>query len=192
MSNILMPKATAVWLIENTILTFEQIGEFCNMHELEVQAIADGETTPIIGVNPIQNGQLTMEEIKKCEANPKVHLKMEKETQTFIEKSKKVKNKYTPMSQRRNRPDAIAWILKNHPEVSDAQISKLLRTTKNTINAIRNKTHKDIAEIRPRNPLTLGMCSDTDLFKAIELGEKRAKREAEKKEKELKKQQKDQ
>lgn len=173
---VMMPKATAVWLIENTTLTFEQIARFCDMHELEVQAIADGDAGNIIGISPIQNGQLTAEGIAECEKNPNKHLKLDEGVKHFIEESKKVKHKYTPLIQRKDRPDAIAWILKNHPEIYDAQICKILRTTKNTIESIRNKTHADIINIKPRNPIALGLCTEEQLRKAIDMGLKRSKR----------------
>lgn len=172
---VMMPKATAVWLVENTTLTFEQIARFCDMHELEIQSIADGDSGNIVGVSPVDNGQLTMENIKECESNHNKHLKINDSVKRFIDESKNVKYKYTPLAQRRDRPDAIAWILKNHPEIYDAQICKILRTTKNTIASIRDKIHPDIANIKPRNPVVLGLCSEEQLHKAIERGNKKLK-----------------
>ncbi len=172
---ILMPKATAVWLIDNTALTFEQIADFCGMHVLEVQALADREITEyIVGSSPILNGMLTKEDIEKCEKDPNARLSLNKTSEEFINKSRDVKSRYTPMAHRQNRPDAIMWIIKNHPDISDAQICKLVRTTKSTIQAIRERTHKSIAEIQPRNPVLLGICSEFDLTKAIADAEKKA------------------
>ena len=172
---ILMPKATAVWLIDNTALTFEQIADFCGMHVLEVQALADREITEyIVGSSPILNGMLTKEDIEKCEKDPNARLSLNKTSEEFISKSRDVKSRYTPMAHRQNRPDAIMWIIKNHPDIYDAQICKLVRTTKSTIQAIRERTHKSIAEIQPRNPVLLGICSEFDLTKAIADAEKKA------------------
>ena len=172
---ILMPKATAVWLIDNTALTFEQIADFCGMHVLEVQALADREITEyIVGTSPILNGMLTKEDIETCEKDPNARLSLNKTSEEFINKSRDVKSRYTPMAHRQNRPDAILWLIKNHPNITDAQICKLVRTTKSTIQAIRDRTHKSIAEIQPRNPVLLGICSEFDLTKAIADAEKKA------------------
>lgn len=172
---VLMPKATATWLIDNTALTFEQIADFCGMHILEVQALADREDNEyIVGVSPVLNGMVTKEDIEKCEKNPEERLTLSAQSREFIEQSKNVKSRYTPMAHRQSRPDGIAWIIKNHPNISDAQISKLLRTTKATIEAIRDRTHKMIAEIQPRNPVLLGICSEEDLTKAIMDADKKA------------------
>ncbi|WP_404378611.1 DUF1013 domain-containing protein [Caenispirillum salinarum] len=171
----LMPKATAVWLVENTALTFDQIAEFCGMHELEVQAIADGEVaTGIVGADPIANGQLSREEIERCEKNPDARLKLRvSDIPTPQQRSKGAR--YTPVSKRHDRPDAIAWLLKHHPELSDAQLSKLIGTTKPTINAVRDRTHWNSAAIKPRNPVTLGLCSEPDLEKALIIAAPRRK-----------------
>ncbi len=178
---ILMPKATAVWLIDNTALTFEQIADFCGMHVLEVQALADREQTDyIVGTSPILNGMLSKEDIEKCEKNPDLRLVLNKNSEEFIRKSHEVKSRYTPMAHRQNRPDAIMWLIKNHPNISDAQICKLVRTTKSTINAIRERTHKSISEIQPRNPVLLGICSEFDLTKAILDADAKAERELKK------------
>ncbi len=172
---ILMPKATAVWLIDNTALTFEQIADFCGMHTLEVQALADRESTDyIVGLSPILNGMLSKEDIEKCEADPNARLVLNKHSEEFIKKSHEVKSRYTPMAHRQNRPDAILWLVKNHPDISDAQICKLVRTTKATVQSIRERTHKNMAEIVARNPVLLGICSEFDLSKAIEESEKKA------------------
>ncbi len=168
----LMPKATAVWLVENTALTFEQIADFCGMHTLEIQAIADGDVaTNIIGFNPITNGQLTAEEIKRCEQNEKESLNLLEHPE--IERLLNKGVRYVSHAKRSDRPDGIAWIVKNHPEISDTQIVKLLRTTKTTIVSIREKTHKNIHNIHPKNPVTLGLCSESDLNKAIAVSVKR-------------------
>ena len=177
----LMPKATAVWLVENTTLTFQQIADFCGMHVLEVQALADREQTDyIVGTSPILNGMLSKEDIEKCEKNPDLRLVLNKNSEEFIRKSHEVKSRYTPMAHRQNRPDAIMWLIKNHPNISDAQICKLVRTTKSTINAIRERTHKSISEIQPRNPVLLGICSEFDLTKAILDADAKAERELKK------------
>ena len=162
----LMPKATAVWLVENTALTFDQIAEFCGMHTLEIQAIADGDVAMnIIGFNPITNGQLTAEEIKRCEKDQSASLQLiqNPEIARLLNKG----NRYVSHAKRGDRPDGIAWIVKHHPEISDSQIVKLLRTTKSTITAIRERTHKNIHNIHPKNPVTLGLCSESDLNTAI-------------------------
>lgn len=162
----LMPKATAVWLVENTTLTFTQIADFCGMHTLEIQAIADGDVASnIMGFNPITNGQLTAEEIKRCETNPKASLELL--TNPEIERLLNKGSRYVSNAKRNDRPSGIAWIVKHHPEISDTQIVKLLRTTKTTITAIRERTHKNIHNIHPKNPVTLGLCSESDLNKAI-------------------------
>jgi hypothetical protein len=167
----IMPKATAIWLIDNTALTFEQIGDFCAMHPLEIQALADGETGKnIIGVNPISNYQLTKEEIERCEKDPRARLKFAESGE--VKKLRKQKVSYTPMAQRQSKPDGVAWLLKNHPELSDAQIARMLRTTKNTIDAIRNKTHRYMATIEPKNPVTLGLCSAAQLEKEVARAQK--------------------
>lgn len=172
----LMPKATAVWLVDNTTLTFDQIAEFTGMHELEVQAIADEEVAVgIVGVDPTANGQLTAEEIKKAEDNPGHSLKMSK-SDFPTPKARSKGARYTPVSKRQERPDAISWLLRHHPELSDAQISRLLGTTKPTINSIRDRTHWNVQNIKPQNPVTLGLCSEPDLQKALILAEKRAKK----------------
>lgn len=172
----LMPKATAVWLVDNTTLTFEQIAEFTGMHELEVQAIADEEVAiGIVGVDPTANGQLTAEEIKKAEGKPSYSLKLSK-SDFPTPKARSKGARYTPVSKRQERPDAISWLLRHHPELSDAQVSRLLGTTKPTINSIRDRTHWNVQNIKPQNPVTLGLCSEPDLQKALLLAAKRAKK----------------
>ena len=165
----LMPKATAVWLVENTALTFEQVADFCGLHPLEVQAIADGEVAVgIVGLDPVANSQVTRAEIQRCEGNPDGRLKLII-TDIPQSNSKPKGARYTPVSKRQDRPDAIAWIIKHHPELSDAAISKLIGTTKPTIQAVRDKSHWNATNIKPRNPVTLGMCSEADLEKAVAL-----------------------
>ena len=163
----LMPKATAVWLLDNTTLTFQQIADFCVIHTLEVQAIADGDVAAhIMGLDPVMNEQLTAEEIKRCESDPNASLELYRnpEVERLLSKGKR----YVSHAKRNDRPSAIAWIVKHHPEMRDAQIVKLLRTTKPTITAIRERTHKNIHNILPRNPVTLGLCSESDLNAAVQ------------------------
>jgi hypothetical protein len=171
MTKPLMPKATALWLIENTALTFQQIADFCGLHLLEVQAIADGESSvPIVPFDPIVNQQLTADEIARGEKDPKVELKI-MEAQVYIPLRKKLK-KYTPVAKRSERPDAIAWLLKNHPELADIQITRLIGTTKATVTAVRNRTHRNSAHIKPRCPVTMGLCTQLDLDEAVEQAQK--------------------
>lgn len=168
----LMPKATAVWLVENTSLTFRQIADFCGMHMLEIQAIADGDVAShIMGFNPIVNGQLTAEEIARCEKDESASLELlvHPEIERLLNKGAR----YVSQAKRGDRPAGIAWIVKHHPEISDAQIVKLLRTTKATITSIRERTHKNIHNIHPKNPVTLGLCSESDLNKAIAVSVKK-------------------
>jgi uncharacterized protein len=163
----LMPKATAVWLVENTGLTFQQIAEFCGLHELEVQAIADGEVAmQMQGLDPIANGQTTKEEIERCEKDPEARLKLSaKAIPAPLVRHKGPR--YTPISKRQDKPNAIAWIVKNHPELSDAQVSKLVGTTKPTIAAVRDRTHWNSTNIKPQHPVTLGLCTPNELDAAI-------------------------
>lgn len=164
----LMPKATAVWLVENTSLTFEQIGEFCGMHVLEVQAIADGEVASgIVGLDPTSNGQLTREEIDRVAGNPKARLKMAPVLEA-LPKPKSRGPRYTPVSKRQERPDAVAWLLRQYPELTDAQVCKLVGTTKTTINAVRGKTHWKAGSLKPHDPVDLGMCSLEELHAAVQ------------------------
>ena len=162
----LMPKASAVWLVENTTLTFDQIAAFCGLHALEIQAIADGEVAVMmVGLDPVANGQLTREEIKRCEADPKARLRLAAQAHP-MPPAKHKGPKYTPISKRQDKPDAIAWILRNHPELSDAQISRLIGTTKPTIAAVRDRTHWNSPNIKPRSPISLELCSQAD-FEAV-------------------------
>ncbi len=164
----LMPKATAVWLVENTTLTFNQIAEFCGMHPLEVQGIADGEVaSSVIGLDPITNGQLTREEIERCEKDNGQHLVLSERAQQHLLNKKKQKSRYTPVARRQDKPDAVAWFVKNCPEISDAQLAKLIGTTKTTITAVRSRTHWNIANIKPRDPVLLGLCTQNELDKVL-------------------------
>jgi hypothetical protein len=163
MAQLLMPKATAVWLVQSTTLTFEQIAEFCGLHSLEVQGIADGEVAiGIVGLDPTVNGQLTKEEIGRCEADPAARLKMQKATIPLPAPRTKGP-RYTPVAKRQDKPDAVAWLVRHHPELSDAQISKLIGTTKQTIAAVRDRSHWNFTNLRPRDPVLLGLCTQSDL-----------------------------
>ena len=162
-----MPKATAVWLVENTTLTFDQIGAFCNLHPLEVQGIADGEVAiGIVGLDPTTNGQLTKEEILRCEKDTSERLKMAK-VAIPLPLTRSKGPRYTPVSKRQDKPDAVAWLVRHHPELTDAQISRLIGTTKQTIAAVRDRTNWNSANLRPRDPVLLGLCTQTDLNNAI-------------------------
>ncbi len=172
MTQPLMPKATAVWLIDNTALTFDQIGAFCGLHTLEIQGIADGEVAMgIVGRDPIAQGELTKEEIIRCENDKKQRLGISKPSETFARKDKGPR--YTPLSKRQNRPDAIAWLIKYHPEVSDAQICRLVGTTKPTVSSVRDRTHWNMANLKMMDPVTLGMCSQSNLDEEITKAVKR-------------------
>ncbi|MEO1918925.1 MAG: cell cycle transcriptional regulator TrcR [Paracoccaceae bacterium] len=163
----LMAKATAVWLVDNTTLAFTQIAEFCGLHELEVNGIADGEVAVgVKGFDPIANTQLTIEEIKRCEDDPKAKLELMYNPAAEGELKRKGP-RYTPLSKRQDRPSAIAWLVKFHPELKDGQISKLVGTTKPTIVAIRDRTHWNIGSISPVDPVALGMCKQIELDTAV-------------------------
>ena len=169
----LMPKATAVWLVENTSLSFEQIAAFCGMHSLEVQAIADGEVAVgMVGLDPIANGQLTKQEIERCEKNEDLRLKLLVADLPQVA-SRSKGPRYTPITKRGDKPDAIAWLLKHHPELSDAQVCRLIGTTKPTIAAVRDRTHWNVANIKPRGPVMLGLCSQRELEEALALAIRR-------------------
>src|ERR1700749_2719528 len=162
-TTLLMPKATAVWLVDNTSLSFEQIAAFCGLHPLEVQGVADGDVAGgIMGVNPIQNGQLTREEIEKAEADPEYRMKVS-DPKVRVAAAKRKGPRYTPISRRNERPNAIRWLVRNHPELKDAQIMRLVGTTKSTIDSVRENTHWNSANIQPMDPVTLGLCSQIDL-----------------------------
>lgn len=167
---LLMPKATAIWLIDNTTLTFGQVAEFTGLHKIEVQALADEDVGfGIVGRDPIKNGETTQEELDKAIADENHIMKMSRTDLPSV-KTRAKGPRYTPVSKRGDKPDAIAWILKNHPEISDAQIGKLVGTTKPTINAVRDRTHQNSANIRPRNPAELGLCSYKELEASSDKG----------------------
>jgi hypothetical protein len=171
-----MPKATAVWLIENTAMTFDQIADFCELHALEVQAIADEEVdVGIVGIDPTSNGQLTREEINRCEQDPTARLEMAV-AKTARPTHKTKGPRYTPIAKRQERPDAIAWLLRHYPELSDAQISRIVGTTKTTINAVRDRTHWKGANITPVDPVDIGICSYEELLAEVQLARKRKAR----------------
>ncbi|ORE97321.1 DUF1013 domain-containing protein [Aurantimonas sp. 22II-16-19i] len=165
---LLMPKATAVWLVDNTSLSFEQIADFCTLHPLEVKAIADGESAQgIKGLDPIMTGQLSRDEIERAEKDEKHKLKLAP-PKVRVPESKRKGPRYTPVSKRQDRPNAILWLVRNHPEVKDAAISRLVGTTKNTIEQIRERTHWNSANLQPMDPVTLGLCSQIDLDLEVE------------------------
>ncbi|MCL2473813.1 MAG: DUF1013 domain-containing protein [Alphaproteobacteria bacterium] len=178
MVSTLMPKATAVWLVANTTLTFEQIADFCGLHKLEVQAIADGDVAmSIVGLDPVFNGQLSAEEIKRCEIDSAARLKMLKSS-IQLPAVKMRGAKYTPVSKRGDKPDAIAYLLKNFPELAHSQIVKLIGTTKTTIVSVRDRTHWNSANIKPQNPVMLGLCKQSDLDAAVQKAQKKSKKTA--------------
>ena len=179
MTQLLMPKATAIWLIDNTALTFQQIGAFCGLHDLEVQAIADGEISiGMQGFDPITNGQLTSAELARCEAEPQARLAMAKSN--LPPPTARTKGpRYVPVARRGDKPDAVAWLLKHHPELSDTQVGKLIGTTKDTIKKIRERSHWNIANIQPKHPAMLGLCKQPDLNAAIEKAGGKPKQDAE-------------
>ncbi|MFC6197457.1 DUF1013 domain-containing protein [Ponticaulis profundi] len=183
MANILMPKATAVWLIDNTTLTFDQIADFCGLHHLEVKGIADGEVAQSMrGADPVASGELSRLEIERAEKDPKYMMKAtQHKLDASIPQPKRKGARYTPISRRQDRPNAIAWFLFHHKEVTDAQISKLIGTTKATINSVRDRSHWNSQNIKPVDPVTLGLCSQIELDALIsKASEKRRKMEAEK------------
>ena len=172
----LMPKATAVWLIEKTALTFTQIADFCGMHPLEVQAIADGEVAQgIVGYDPVANGQVSAEDIARCEKDQALRLRILPNASPAPKKSKGAR--YTPVAKRNDRPDAIAFLLRNYPQLSEAQVIKLLGTTKDTIQKVRDRQHWNSANIKPRDPVILGLCSQTDLNASVTAANERLTRE---------------
>jgi len=179
---ILMPKATAVWLVDNTSLTFEQIADFCGLHPLEVKGIADGEVArDIRGADPIANGQLNREQLDAAQNNAAYRMKAQKSRHAELLKPSKKAPRYTPVSRRQDRPDAIAWFLRSHPEVADAQICKLLGTTKATIDQVRNRSHWNSSNIKPVDPVTLGLISQMELDSVVrKAADKKAKDDAKK------------
>lgn len=183
----LMPKATAVWLVENTALTFRQIATFCELHELEVQAIADGDVAyNIIGISPIATGQLSPDEIKRCEEDASANLVASVVERNVKETNAKNKKILSP-SQRNDKPAAILWIVRNCPEIADSQICKLIGTTKPTIMSIRNGTRTDMVNLRAKNPVAIGLCSEKDLDKAITVAKEKAEKALAPKKKAVKK-----
>lgn len=180
-----MPKATAVWLVDNTSLSFEQIAEFCRLHVLEVKGIADGDVAHgIKGMDPIASGQLTRDEIRKAQEDPKYRLRLsEPKVEIPVVKTKKGP-KYTPVSRRQDRPNAILWLIRNHPELRDSQIMRLVGTTKPTIHSIRERTHWNSANLQPMDPVTLGLTTQIELDKEVRRGAKRAEKERKEAEKE--------
>jgi len=182
MTDILMPKATAVWLVDNTSLTFEQVADFCGLHPLEVKGIADGEVArDIRGADPIANGQLSRDELDRAGANGAYRMVAQKSRHAELLKPAKKQPKYTPVSRRQDRPDAIAWFLRNHPEIADSQVAKILGTTKATIDQVRNRTHWNSAQIKPVDPVTLGLVLQLELDAIVrKAADKRAKEDAKK------------
>jgi hypothetical protein len=171
----LMPKATAVWLVENTSLSFDQIAEFCGLHHLEVKGIADGDVAQgIKGMDPIGSGQLSREEIKRGEGDPDYRLKLAESKVEIPPVKTKRGPRYTPVSRRQDRPNAVMWLLRNHPELKDSQIIRLVGTTKPTIAAIRDRTHWNATNLAPQDPVTLGLCSQIDLDNEVAKAAKRA------------------
>jgi hypothetical protein len=175
----LMPKATAVWLVDNTTLSFEQIAAFCRLHPLEVKAIADGDSAEgIKGMDPVLNGQVTRDELEKAAADPGYRMKMLESTVRMPE-TKRRGPRYTPVSKRQDRPNAILWLVRNHPELKDSQIIRLVGTTKPTIQAIRDRTHWNSATLTPTDPVTLGLCSQLELDMEVRKAAKSAPPSAE-------------
>ena len=181
----LMPKATAIWLVENTALTFKQIADFCGMHELEIKGIADGEVgMGIKGLNPMSTNQLTKEEIEVATNDPEHSLELIQNEITLQTERDPKQKKYTPLSKRQERPDAISWLLRNHPELKDSQIAKLVGSTKNMVVSIKTKANWNMSNIRPQDPVGLGLCKQINLDDALEKAERSQKRAAKKKIKE--------
>ena len=185
MSNTpLMPMATAVWLVENTTLTFKQIANFCNLHEVEIQGIADDEVAKgIIAYNPIISGQLTREEIELSSKNENRPLQISHTDIEISSSDKKIK-KYIPLSKRQDKPDSALWLIKNHPQLKDSQIAKLVGITKNSVTSIRNKSYWNYNSLNAKDPVAMGLFSQRDLVEAIEKAERKMKREKKEKEKE--------
>ena len=169
----LMPKATAAWLVDNTALTFDQIAEFCNLHPLEIQALADGDVNSgIMGTSPILSGELTAEEIARCEKNVNAKLKMMK-TDLPKPRARSKVPRYTPVTKRAEKPNAVAFLIKKYPELADVQIARLVGSTKPTVDAIRNKTHATSSTLKPADPVMLGLCTADELDKAVKKAQRR-------------------
>lgn len=188
MSKPLMPKATAVWLVDNTSLTFEQIADYCGLHALEIKGIADGDVAQgIKGMDPVASGELTRDELERCQADNGARLEGARRKHDIPEQKPRKGPRYTPVSRRQDRPDAIAWLLRNHPELTDAQVGRLVGTTKPTIQSIRDRTHWNSANIKPVDPVTLGLCSQIELDAAVQKAAAKLERERKKAEKEARK-----
>jgi|TARA_Y100001949_G_scaffold175836_1_gene186760 hypothetical protein len=185
----LMPKATAVWLVENTKISFKQIADFCNLHELEVKGIADGDVAKgIKAYNPILAGQLTRDEIEKASTDVNKPLILNKKELNISSNPKKKTQKYIPLSKRQDRPDAVVWLIKNFPQLSDNQIAKLIGSTKNTVSLIRNKNYWNISNLSPKDPVVSNLCSQIDIKNAADKADQkiaRKKKEIEKKNKKI-------
>ena len=184
-----MPKATAVWLVENTKISFKQIADFCNLHELEVKGIADGDVAKgIKAYNPILAGQLTRDEIEKASTDVNKPLILNKKKLNISSNPKKKTQKYIPLSKRQDRPDAVVWLIKNFPQLSDSQIAKLIGSTKNTVSLIRNKNYWNISNLSPKDPVVSNLCSQIDIKNAADKADQkiaRKKKEIEKKNKKI-------
>lgn len=175
MTTPFMPKATAKWLVENTALSFKQIADFCDMHPLEVQGIADGDVAAnIIPTDPVKSGQLSKEEIARCEEDADKALKLRADAAELVAANNKRKARYTPIARRQDKPDALAWLVKSHPELSDGQLIKLVGTTKKTIEAIKDRSHWNINNLTPRDPVLLGLCTQSALNAAVEKARKKS------------------
>ena len=182
-----MPKATAVWLVENTTLSFKQIANFCNLHELEVKGIADGDVAKgIKAYNPILAGQLTREEIDLSSKDHGRPLKLFKKSQEVVVSKERKKVKYTPLSKRKDRPDTVLWLVKNFPQLSDGQVAKLVGSTKSTVGLIRNRTYWNFSNLTAKDPVILGLCSQLQFEKAVGKADRKVKREKKLKEKQKK------
>ena len=179
----LMPMATAVWLVENTSLTFKQIAEFCKLHEVEIQGIADGEVAKgIVAYNPIMSGQLTREEIELSSKDTNRPLSLKSNEIDVVVPEKKVKS-YVPLSKRQDKPDSALWLIKNHSQLKDSQIARLIGITKNSVTSVRNKSHWNYNSLNPKDPVAIGLITQKELVDAIEKAERRIKREKKEKEK---------
>ena len=184
----LMPKATAVWLVENTALSFDQIAAFCGLHHLEVKGIADGDVAQgIRGLDPITSGQITREEIERGQHDPNYRLKLAMPKVEIPQVKSRKGPRYTPLSRRQDRPNAILWLLRHHPELKDSQVIRLVGTTKPTIASIRDRTHWNSANLVPQDPVTLGLCSQTDLDNEVKKAARRLEREKKESTKKLEK-----
>lgn len=177
MAQPLMPKATAAWLVDNTALTFDQIADFCNLHPLEIQAMADGDAnTGIMGTSPVLSGELTAEEIARCEKTTNARLKMHK-TDLPKPRARTKGPRYTPVTKRAEKPGAIAYLAKKYPELADVQIARLVGSTKPTVDSVRNKNHATSSTLKPVDPVSIGLCTADELDKAVQKAQRRVARE---------------